>query len=131
MMHDKIIFLTVDEVIAFHKIQIDESGGSYGIRDRGLLESAVETPKATFQGTYLHNDIYDMASAYMFHIIKNHPFVDGNKRTGTVAAFAFMFANNIEFSFSQDLVFEQAILIATSQLSKENLAKRFRSLIIS
>ncbi len=68
------IFLTIDEVAAIHLNQIDLYGGSSGIRDHGGLESALAQPMATFQGQYLHGDLYSMAAAYMFHLVQNHPF---------------------------------------------------------
>lgn len=68
-----------------HAVQIDQFGGSHGIRDIGLLDSALHAPCSTYADVYLHEDISHMAAAYMFHLIKNHPFVDGNKRIGMVA----------------------------------------------
>ena len=65
-------------------------GGLPGLRDEGLLESAVAQAVATFGGEYLHNDIFQMAAAYLFHIVQNHPFVDGNKRAGAAAAVVFL-----------------------------------------
>ena len=81
------LFLTQEEVLLAHETQIERYGGSTGVRDLGLLESALAMPSASFGGTYLHADIYARAAAYLFHIVSNHPFVDGNKRTGTVGAF--------------------------------------------
>jgi death on curing protein len=81
MRAEDIIFLTLSEVVEIHTDQIERFGGDPGIRDLGLLSSAVATPYATFQQTFLHEDIFDMASAYAFHICQNHAFVDGNKRT--------------------------------------------------
>ncbi len=75
-------FLTLDEVIEIHRDMIERYGGSFGIRDEGLLESAVAMPQAGFGEQYLHADVFEMAAAYLFHIVRNHPFVDGNKRTG-------------------------------------------------
>ena len=74
------IFLTVKEVSVLHQDQIEVFGGIHGIRDEGLLESAVMTPQASFGGEYLHSDIFEMAAAYAFHIAENQPFLDGNKR---------------------------------------------------
>lgn len=75
-------FLHLDDVVAIHLDQIERYGGEAGIRDAGLLESAVAQARATFGGEFLHADLFQMAAAYLFHIAKNHPFVDGNKRTG-------------------------------------------------
>ena len=75
-------FLTLEQVLRLHKASIDTFGGSHGLRDRGALASALAIPKAGFGDQYLHQSIYDKASAYLYHIVKNHPFVDGNKRSG-------------------------------------------------
>lgn len=79
-MLDSIFFLTEEEIISIHTVQINKYGGPHGIRDKGLLASAVHTPQATFSNQYLHQDIFQMAAAYMYSIIKNHPFIDDNKR---------------------------------------------------
>ena len=71
-------FLTLDEVIEIHRDMIERYGGSFGIRDEGLLESAVAMPQAGFGEQYPHSSVFEMAAAYLFHIVKNHPFVDGN-----------------------------------------------------
>jgi death on curing protein len=73
-----------------HEGQLAKYGGAAGIRDLGLLESAVATPKATFGGAFVHEDLFAMAAAYAFHIGENQPFVDGNKRTGVLAAVVFL-----------------------------------------
>ena len=77
-------FLTLEDVLQIHKDQIEAYGGIRGIRDQGLLESAVMMPQATFGGEYLHQNLFEMASAYAFHIAENQPFLDGNKRTALV-----------------------------------------------
>jgi death-on-curing protein len=81
-------FLDVDDVLLIHERQLAKYGGAAGIRDWGLLESALASPKATFGGAFVHEDIFAMASAYSFHIAENQPFVDGNKRTGVLAAWS-------------------------------------------
>jgi death-on-curing protein len=80
------IFLSLDDVLESHAEQIATYGGSDGIRDLNLLQSALAQPMATFDGSHLHADLFEMASAYLFHIELNHPFVDGNKRVGLEAA---------------------------------------------
>jgi death-on-curing protein len=86
-------FLSVEEVLALHADQLRLFGGSEGIRDRGVLESAVAMPAATFDGTYLHAGLFEMAAAYAFHIAEGQPFVDGNKRTALNAALVFLDLN--------------------------------------
>ena len=83
-------FLTVEDVLQIHDEQLSAYGGATGIRDQGLLESAVAMPQASFGGAYLHEDLPHMAAAYAFHIAQNQPFLDGNKRTGLVAALVFL-----------------------------------------
>lgn len=90
----EIIFLTMPMVTYMHDFFVKQFGGSLGIRDQGLLESALMAPQATFNGAYLHKDIFSMAAAYAYGIIKNHPFIDGNKRTGITAALVFLRYNN-------------------------------------
>ncbi|MCB9062835.1 MAG: Fic family protein [Halobacteriovoraceae bacterium] len=81
---DDVAFLTIFEVLEIHENQIELYGGSLGVRDKGLLLAALAQPETTFDGNFLHQDIFSMASAYMFHIISNHPFIDGNKRVVTL-----------------------------------------------
>jgi len=83
-------FLELPDVLMVHADQIQRYGGETGVRDLGLLESAVAQPRAAFGGEYLHQDLFGMAAAYLFHIVCNHPFVDGNKRVGLVAARPFL-----------------------------------------
>jgi death-on-curing protein len=86
-------FLGLDEVLEIHRDQIERYGGSDGIRDLGLLQSALAMPRAGAGGEYFHGDLLEMAAAYLFHIVKNHPFIDGNKRVGAMAAFVFLSLN--------------------------------------
>ena len=74
------IFLTTEDVLKMQRHQVDVYGGEHGLRDFGLLESAIAMPQSMFDGKFLHEDIYAMAAAYLFHLVKNHPFIDGNKR---------------------------------------------------
>ena len=78
-------FLTKEYVTAIHADQINKYGGGQGLRDVGLLESALAQPRATFGGEWLHPTLFDMAAAYLFHLVENHPFLDGNKRVGAKA----------------------------------------------
>jgi death-on-curing protein len=94
------VFLTLGDVVEIHTDQLERYGGSSGIRDIGLLESAVAMPAAGFSGAYLHADIFEMA-AYLYHIVRNHPFVDGNKRTGAVTAIVFLELNGQELGSSE------------------------------
>src|SRR5213075_956823 len=88
-------FPTLDEALAIHAHQIGRYGGTLGLRDRGLLESALAMPPATFGGEFLHPSLPEQAAAYLFHLVKNHPFVDGNKRVGLAAALTFLGMNGV------------------------------------
>lgn len=88
-----VVFLTVDDVLALHADQIERFGGRAGIRDIGLLESDLGMPLATFQSESLHPSLAEMAAAYLFHIARNHPFLDGNKRVGLMAMLVFVALN--------------------------------------
>lgn len=120
------IFLSVEDVIDYHTDIINEFGGSHGIRDMGLLISAVEIPKATMFGEDLHPTIFEKAAAYMFHIICNHPFIDGNKRSGTVASFTFLVSNNITLKYDPDELENLVIQVADGKVKKEEIALFFQ-----
>jgi len=83
-------FLDLEDALAIHREQLARFGGGAGIRDAGLLDSALATPRATFGGSYVHGDVFSMAAAYAFHVAENQPFVDGNKRTGLLCAVVFL-----------------------------------------
>lgn len=87
---------------------LEDHGGLPGIRDKGLLISAVEMPRASMFGEYLHKTIYDKAAAYLFHIVQNHPFNDGNKRTGALTTILFLEENGIEIIFT-DIDYEEVV----------------------
>ncbi|MCL4380369.1 type II toxin-antitoxin system death-on-curing family toxin [Candidatus Dependentiae bacterium] len=111
-----------------HRILIRLYGGSHGVRNIELLESAVGQPSISF-GTLLHPDLASMAAAYFYHIIKNHPFIDGNKRTGSVAALFFLRLNNYTIDISQEELINLAVGVATSKISKEKLTNIIESTI--
>src|SRR6266480_6018406 len=119
-------FLTLEEVLELHQEQITRYGGTLGIRDMGLLDSAVAAPSATFSGTYLHQDLAEMAAAYLFHIVMNHPFLDGNKRTGSLAAYMFLQMNDIEFEPDEIEFQDITLACASGAASKEQIIEFFR-----
>ena len=82
-------FLSVDQVLALHEKSTERFGGAAGVRDHSLVESGVAQPEAMFDGEWLHADIAQMAAAYLYSLVSNHPFVNGNKRTGVFAALQF------------------------------------------
>jgi death-on-curing protein len=120
------VFLTLGEVIEIHRDQIERYGGDPGIRDLGLLQSAMAMPATGFGGCYIHTDLYEMAAAYLFHIIQNHPFVDGNKRTGAVASLVFLSLNDVEIEADEE-EFERIVLgVAQGKIDKASVAEFFR-----
>ena len=121
-------FLDVEDVLAIHAALLEEHGGQAGIRDRGLLESAVATPQVTFGGELLHEDLFAMAAAYAFHIAENQPFVDGNKRAAMGAALVFLDINGIEVAEATDALQEAMIALAERRLDKTGLAAILREL---
>jgi death-on-curing protein len=124
-----IIFLTLDEVFELHLKQIELFGGSAGLRDRGLLESAIAQPSQTFGGAYLHEDLAAMAAAYLFHIVSNHPFVDGNKRTGTNAAIVFLDMNGFELETDDESLVQVVLAVAQGTMEKTAVAQFIRDCI--
>ena len=122
-------FLELDEVLEIHRDQIERYGGRLGIRDFALLRSAVAMPSAGAAGEYLHVDLIEMAAAYLFHIVKNHPFVDGNKRVGVVAALVFLDLNGIDVRISEDHLFHIVISVAKGEASKSGVAEFLRARI--
>lgn len=119
-------FLTLAEIIEIHSDQIERYGGNPGLRDMGLLKSAMATPSAWFGGCFLHEDIFEMAAAYLFHIVKNHPFIDGNKRTGLAAAVIFLDMNGIEVDVSEEMLVKIVIETAEGKNSKTEIFDFFR-----
>lgn len=118
-------FLSVDEVIVIHQLVIARAGGVDGIRDRNLLESAVYHPQSQMFEQYLYADVYKMAAAYCYHIIKNHAFIDGNKRTGILVAMTFLEKNGFVVSANIDSLYRLAIDTAQSKISKDEIAVFF------
>lgn len=123
---DNPTFLTVEEIVALHDIQLRRYGGRSGLRDVGLLESAVAMPQAGFGEEYVHIDVYEMGAAYVFHLVKNHPFIDGNKRVGFHAAFVFLALNGIELTLDEDAAYDLVIATAEGRADKTTIAAAFR-----
>ena len=118
------LFSTVDEVRDLHDDELRRFGGSAGVRDFGALESAVATPAATFDGEFLHQDLFHMAAAYAFHIAENQPFVDGNKRAALNAALVFLDINGWLVADPEMLLYDAMIAISSRSLARQNGARR-------
>ncbi|HUP49100.1 MAG TPA: type II toxin-antitoxin system death-on-curing family toxin [Thermoanaerobaculia bacterium] len=121
------LFLTLEEVLVIHESRIRRYGGRSGIRDIGLLQSAVGTVGATFAGTFLHTTLFEMAAAYLFHICRNHPFVDGNKRTALACALAFLHLNGVTVEAEPDDLYELVMRVASGAAGKSDVAVFLRS----
>ena len=115
-------FLTLDEALAIHAHQIARYGGPLGLRDRGLLESALAMPETTFAGEYLHPSLPEQAAAYLFHLVKNHPFVDGNKRVGLACSLAFLRLNGLRIRATDDELVDLVMGVAGGRRSKADVA---------
>ena len=121
-------FLSVADVLEIHQEQITTYGGIRGIRDGGLLESAVMMPQAGFGGEYLHTGLFEMAAAYAFHIAENQPFLDGNKRTALVACLVFLDINGFEILDVEMRLYDAMISIAKKETDKYDLADLLKDL---
>lgn len=108
-------------IIRLHKDLIAESGGSYEIRDDGLLDSAINAPFQSFGGTELYPTILEKASRLGFGLIKKHPFVDGNKRIGTHVMIVFLALNHIELVYEYKDLIDLILNIASGSKSKKHL----------
>ncbi len=124
------VFLTLDEVLALHADQLERYGGDPGVRDVGLLESALATPRATFGGAFLHGSLPEMAAAYLFHLVGNHPFVDGNKRVGLAAAIAFLGLNALWLEAQPDDLAELVLRVARGEATKAEVAEFVREHVV-
>lgn len=124
-------FLTLDDVLDLHEMQLKRYGGADGIRELKLLESAVMTPQASFGGEYVHTDLFEMAAAYVFHIAENQPFVDGNKRTALASGLVFLEINSIELVDTDGVLYQAMIDVSAKKLDKAGLGKLLRKLSIA
>ncbi len=121
------LFLGLEEVLEIHRDQIARYGGVEGIRDLGLLQSALAMPQAGMGTQYFHTDLFEMAAAYLFHIVRNHPFADGNKRVGAVTALVFLEMNGIAIGVTDEVLVNTVLAVAEGRLEKSALAEFFRA----
>jgi death-on-curing protein len=119
--------LTLGEVVDLHRRLLEQAGGATGVRDVGLLQSALAQPLATFGGMDLHPTLVDKAAALGFALIANHPFVDGNKRVGHAAMEVFLVLNGLEVRASVDEQERVILEVASGRLDREGFARWLRS----
>jgi death-on-curing protein len=122
-------FINKEDVLTIHKKQINLYGGSEGIRDEGLLDSAIYQPQTSFGGELLHPTIYEQAAAYVFHITNNHAFIDGNKRTAFDVMVTFLNLNDYELNMIPEEAYQLTMQVADSKVNKEELIEILRDCI--
>ena len=119
------LFHSLDDVLIIHQDPLDEDGGIGGIHNIGLLESAISQPRQQFGGAFLHGTMGAKAAAYLFHIVQNHPFNDGNKRCGTMAALVFLDLNGVGHGINPRTLESVTMSVASSTMSKGELIAWF------
>jgi len=115
--------ITLDVVLAIHDDMIDKYGGSRGIRDLGLIQSAIARPQSSFGGDDLYPNVFDKAAALFHSLIFNHAFIDGNKRTTIVSTAHFLSLNGFELDVSQEDFVAFPLLVENKHLSIEKISK--------
>ncbi len=122
-MSKQIQFITVSRVLFIHDQMVKRFGGSHGVRDMGLVESAVARPQATFGGEYLYQSIFDKGAALLQSLLKNHPFIDGNKRTALTSAGLFLKINGWRLKNTHNEEIEFAVKVDNYNLTLEQISK--------
>lgn len=120
-------YLTTEDVLLLHHLSIEKSGGSHGLRDAGLLDAAVHRPQATFAGEDLYPTLFDKAGALCHSLIKNHAFVDGNKRTSLLSSMTFLELNGYIFNCGQDELVDFGLKIDNENISPEGISSWLKS----
>jgi death on curing protein len=121
-----LIYLTPEQVLFIHARLVSETGGSHGIRDLGLLESAVARPQATFDDQDLYPDLFTKSAALLESLMGNHPLVDGNKRTGITSAGIFLRMNGYRLTASDDQLEDFTLKCAQGLISLDQVAAWFK-----
>ncbi|MBN2317916.1 MAG: type II toxin-antitoxin system death-on-curing family toxin [Acidobacteria bacterium] len=122
----EIAFLTMEDVLALHDELIQRYGGSSGLRDAGLLEAALAMPQAGFGGQYFHEFPHEMGAAYLFHLVRNHAFTDGNKRVALACAILFFKINRVTYTIKEDEAVKITYAAASGQMNKSDVTEFFR-----
>ncbi|MDY5127948.1 type II toxin-antitoxin system death-on-curing family toxin [Actinotignum sp. GS-2025f] len=114
-------YLSKRQILLIHQELLETSGGTSGLRDEGLLDSALMTPLQSFGGQDLYPSLIDKAVRLAFGLIKNHPFIDGNKRIGTHAMLVFLALNGVELSYTDDEMIAIILSVAAGQVDESGL----------
>jgi death on curing protein len=126
---DDCFHLTIEIVREIHDEAVKNFGGLYGIRDEALLASAVFAPQSSFGGRSSYVDLIDIAAAYLFYLCRNHPFLDGNKRTAMAAAIVFLRLNGLDPAVDSEKWEELVLDVAVSKIDREQTTRRLRKLM--
>lgn len=121
-MNYDVLYLTLEQVVAIHDNQIEKYGGSHGIRDLGLLESAVYRIQASFGGRDLYPTLFDKAGALLQSLVLNHAFIDGNKRTGTVCCLLMLELNGYRLAVSEKKLLVEVVAVRQKKVSAESVS---------
>ena len=124
-------YLTLAEVLALHRLVVEQTGGSAAVRDLGALESAVAQPRMTFEGHDLYATVAEKAVALCFSIVQNHPFLDGNKRVGHAAMETFLVLNGHEVRASVDESEQIIVELASGKCSRERLLRWLKEHLVA
>jgi death-on-curing protein len=119
-------YLTPQQILFIHYRLIETTGGSHGVRDLGALQAATARPRATFEGDDLYPDLFAKAAALLESIIKNHPFIDGNKRTAITAAGIFLQRNGCRLEVGQDELYRFTMAMATGRAKAKDAEEWLR-----
>lgn len=119
-------FLTLEDVLTLHEELIQRYGGASGLRDGGLLEAALAMPQAGFGGQYFHEFPHEMGAAYLFHLVRNHAFIDGNKRVALACAILFFKINRVPYTITEEEAVELTFAAADGRMDKGAVTAFFR-----
>lgn len=123
------IHLTKEQVLEIHAAVIRAHGGSHGLRDVALLESAIAAPQASFSGQPIFSDLIEIAAAYLFYLCRNHPFIDGNKRVGLAACLVFLRLNGLDPAPDASDWEALVLDVAASRIDRDETTRRLRKLV--
>jgi death on curing protein len=122
----EIAFLTLDDVLSLHDELVQRYGGAPGLRDAGLLEAVLAMPQAGFGGRYFHEFPHEMGAAYLFHLVRNHAFNDGNKRIALACAILFFKINRVPYSMTEEEAAELTLGAASGKMDKGAVTTFFK-----